>query len=153
MMKKGVVIALVVGALLAMGNIVRADPVGDFFKKLGNSISNAGKRQPARRGTAKSGAKRPGSKDSNTPPGQPEQNAPDSAALLSPSPAPMVRVATAAPPAKGKKRDVPYGIPVPGKQGFATSPFAPDAGYVDVHDFPPGTEVKDPYTGKIFLTP
>jgi hypothetical protein len=29
----------------------------------------------------------------------------------------------------------------------------PDSGYIDVHSFPPGTEIKDPYTGKIFLTP
>jgi len=42
---------------------------------------------------------------------------------------------------------------VPGKPGWVTSPFAPDSGYVDVTGFLPGTEVEDPYTGKIFLTP
>jgi hypothetical protein len=46
-----------------------------------------------------------------------------------------------------------YGTPVPGKPGFVTSPFAPDAGYVQVLGFPPGTPVEDPYTGKVFLTP
>lgn len=46
-----------------------------------------------------------------------------------------------------------YGKPVPGKPGFVTSPYAPTQGYVDVRDFSPGTEVKDPYTGKIFLVP
>jgi hypothetical protein len=54
---------------------------------------------------------------------------------------------------KNGKSDLPYGIPVPGKQGLVTSPFSPDSGYIDVRSFPPGTEVKDPYTGKSFLTP
>ncbi len=45
------------------------------------------------------------------------------------------------------------GTPVPGQSGLVTSPFAPDRGYVDVTGFSPGTEVEDPYTGKIFLTP
>ncbi|MGB9474504.1 MAG: hypothetical protein WCE87_05470 [Candidatus Udaeobacter sp.] len=54
---------------------------------------------------------------------------------------------------KNSKGDLPYGIPVPGKQGLVTSPFSPDSGYIDVRSFPPGTEVRDPYTGKTFLTP
>lgn len=51
------------------------------------------------------------------------------------------------------KKDYPYGTPVPGKAGFVTSPHAPYSGYVDVRGYPPGTEVKDPYTGKTFLVP
>lgn len=46
-----------------------------------------------------------------------------------------------------------YGIPVPGKPGFAMSPYAPRAGYVDLRGFRANTEVKDPYTGQIFLVP
>ena len=49
--------------------------------------------------------------------------------------------------------DLPYGTPVAGKPGFVTSPHSPNAGYVDVRGFPPGTEVKDPYSGKTFLVP
>ncbi len=49
--------------------------------------------------------------------------------------------------------DLPYGSPVAGKPGFITSPYAPDAGMVDIRGFPPNTKVKDPYTGKEFLVP
>ncbi len=50
-------------------------------------------------------------------------------------------------------QNLPYAQPVPGKPGFVTSPYAPGDGYVDVRGFPPGTEVKDPYTQKVFLVP
>lgn len=52
-------------------------------------------------------------------------------------------------PAKG---DYPYGVPVPGKPGFVRSPYSPDK-MTDVRGYAPGTEVKDPYTNKIFLVP
>ncbi|HWY52618.1 MAG TPA: hypothetical protein VNW72_14170 [Chthoniobacterales bacterium] len=55
--------------------------------------------------------------------------------------------------ASKKGDDLRYGTPVAGKKGFVTSPFSPDAGYIDVRGFAPGTPVKDPYTGKVFLTP
>ena len=51
------------------------------------------------------------------------------------------------------KVDYPYGVPVQGKPGYVTSPYSPDSGYVDVHGFTPGQEVRDPYTQKIFLVP
>jgi hypothetical protein len=60
---------------------------------------------------------------------------------------------TPAPSPATEQRQVPYGTPVAGKAGFVTSPYAPYAGYVDVRGFPPNTEVKDPYSGKIFLVP
>ncbi len=48
---------------------------------------------------------------------------------------------------------LPYGTSVPGKPGFATSPYAPDAGYVDLRGFTRDQSVRDPYTGKMFLVP
>ena len=54
------------------------------------------------------------------------------------------------PPIQG---DIPYGKQVPGKPGFVFSPYEPHQGYIDVRGFPPGTEVKDPYTQKSFLVP
>src|SRR5215471_4872954 len=71
------------------------------------------------------------------------------------SPPPVVASSpppTAAPPTKVAKGDYPYGIPVPGKPHLVESPYSPGK-YIDVEGFPPGTEVKDPYTDKIFLVP
>ncbi len=53
---------------------------------------------------------------------------------------------------KVAKGDYPYGIPVPNKPHLVESPYSPGK-YVDVEGFAPGTEVKDPYTQKIFLVP
>ena len=52
-----------------------------------------------------------------------------------------------------EKGDIPYAKPVPGKPGFVFSPYDQYKGYIDVRGFPPGTEVKDPYSGKSFLVP
>lgn len=47
----------------------------------------------------------------------------------------------------------PTGTPVKGKPGLVKSPYAPYAGDVDVKGIPSGTQVKCPYTGKIFIVP
>ncbi len=83
-----------------------------------------------------------------TPTPTPAPSAADMTAAA-PTPTPSPNAAAPAP----EQHNVPYGTPVAGKPGFVTSPHAPYAGYVDVRGFPPNTEVKDPYSGKIFLVP
>ena len=73
------------------------------------------------------------------------------AALVNPIPNPTPAPTPA--PVSLPTPEISYGIPVPGKPGFVTSPHAPQAGFVDVRGFPPATEVKDPYTGRIFIVP
>jgi hypothetical protein len=127
---------------LTMGDVADADSFIDFLKAIGNSIAHPQKKSQSRTKSTKQPASKHTASPKPTPipsPGLPdEQN---------------VRTASAAPKVKGGKADVPYAIPVPGKQGFVISPFAPDSGYIDVHQFPPGTDVKDPFTGKVFRTP
>ena len=48
--------------------------------------------------------------------------------------------------------DFPTAKPVEGKPGYVYSPFDPGK-YVDVSGYAPGSKVKDPYSGKIFLVP
>ena len=52
-----------------------------------------------------------------------------------------------------QKTNLPYAKPVPGKSGYVFSPYDKNGGYVDVTGFAPGSKVKDPYSGKIFLVP
>jgi hypothetical protein len=65
-----------------------------------------------------------------------------------PSPTPAPRNAATTQPTQ-----YPTAKPVPGKSGYVFSPFDPSGGYVDVNGYTPGSKVKDPYSGKIFLVP
>ena len=137
---------------------VKADPVGDLFKKVGQSVSKAFQPRPtanpSEKKTTKRAARRPSSRiltataASPTPLEQPTDLVKEEKV----TPAVVVQRAASVPPEKAKE-DVPYGIPVPGHKGMVTSPFSPEGNYIDVSAFAPGSAVRDPYTGKVFLVP
>ena len=56
------------------------------------------------------------------------------------------------PPPSPVEMHFPTAKPVEGKPGYVYSPFDPTK-YVDVSGYAPGSKVKDPYSGKIFLVP
>jgi hypothetical protein len=103
----------------------------------------------------------PGTDEGNPPSTTPDTSGPDAGQIAPPPPPPPPpTMQDNGPGTTGtnggsgvSKKDYPYAQPVPGKPGFVTSPYAPYSGYVDVRGFPPGTEVKDPYTQKVFLVP
>lgn len=147
-------VILTAAALGVIAPRADAGSIGDFFKALGNSIAHPGgsqtKKPPPKTQTKKSKTKQNEQTADSPPPPMPTP--PPAPTPTATTIQPPVRPASV-PPTKSSKRDIPYAIPVPNKPGFVTSPFAPKAGYVDVRGFPSGTEVKDPYSGKIFLTP
>src|SRR3954470_14232327 len=67
---------------------------------------------------------------------------PVTATKLTPAPSPRAQAALQFPTAK----------PVPDRAGYVYSPSDPSK-YVDVSGYAPGSKVKDPYSGKIFLVP
>lgn len=130
--------------LSTVNDTAKAGPFRDFFRTLRSAIANP-KETPRPRRSAHKRKKTAPNDASNS--------------QTSDKPTPMpgaqtdVRWAKAVSNGSDQNADLPYGTPVPGKPGLVTSPFAPDAGYIQVLGFPPGTPVEDPYTGKIFLTP
>jgi hypothetical protein len=135
---------------------VNADPVGDFFKKVGQSVSNAFQPHATPNPTKKKTTKR-ASRQSTSPQSNLVEASPtplERSTNLKEKVTPTVTVLRASTvPAEKAKEDMPYGIPVPGHKGMVTSPFSPEGNYIDVSAFPPGSAVRDPYTGKVFLVP
>jgi hypothetical protein len=115
-----------------------AGPFENFFKKLHRALMQPN--QPPPRHT---GHKR------HTE----HKESADASGVHSPPNERNVRSARTAPHSSETSEKPPFAVPVPGKPGFVMSPFAPDSGYIDVRNYPPGSEVKDPYTGKTFRTP
>ena len=134
---------------------MNADPVGDFFKKVGESVSKAFQPRPTPNPSEKKtkrAARRPSSPQSNVVGASPTPLEQPMNLVKEEMVTPTVLRASAV-PAEKAKGDMPYGIPVPGHKGMVTSPYSPEGNYVDVSAFAPGSAVRDPYTGKIFLVP
>jgi hypothetical protein len=142
--RHAVLVGLWMSALFTTTDAADAGPFHDFFKTLRSAVAHP-KETPR--------SHRSGHKHKKTP----SDNASNLQSAGKPTPAtpgqPDVRWAKAGSVPTEEKTNLPYGTPVPGKPGLVISPFAPDAGYVQVLGFPPGTPVEDPYTGKVFLTP
>ena len=161
-MKVNPLLLLLIPLLFLSGSFVNAGPVGDFFKKVGQSISKPSKPEPPPQpqSTRPQPAKTPHATRRPTTSRAAPAAAATPSARAQPSQPPKeeeltrsVRVVSAADMEKAKA-GLPYGIPVPGRKGMVTSPYLPEEDkYIDVTDFASGSIVKDPYTGKFFLVP
>jgi len=160
-MKAKPLLLLVIPLLFLGGSFVNAGPVGDFFKKVGQSISKPLQREaePPPQSMAPQPAKTPhstrrsASRAERAAAATPSAVAQPSQSAKEQEHTGTARRVSAADIAKAKA-DLPYGVPVPGRKGMVTSPYLPEDGkYIDVTDFASGSVVKDPYTGKFFLVP
>jgi hypothetical protein len=155
---------LVIALLFLTGPYLSAGPVGDFFKKVGQTISKPVRSQPpepppppqsmppqpaktphaTRRSTSRAAPAAAATSPAGAQPSQPSKEEESTAPVRSVSAADVEKI----------KAGLPYGIPVPGRKGMVTSPYTPEEGkYVDVTGFASGSIIKDPYTGKFFLVP
>lgn len=137
---------------------VDAEPVGDFFKKVSQSVSNAFQPRstpnPTKKKTTTRVPRRPTSPRTNAVGASPTPLEQPANLVKEEKVTPTVTVQRASTvPAEKAKGDLPYGIPVPGHKGMVTSPYSPEGNYIDVSAFPTGSAVRDPYTGKVFLVP
>jgi hypothetical protein len=83
---------------------------------------------------------------STPPPSKPEPK-------TTPAPAPAKTQSSPPPVAAAAPAKLPFGSAITGRPGFVNSPYAEKHQLVDVTGLSVGTEVKCPYTGKLFRVP
>src|SRR4029453_7494607 len=115
-------------------DVAEGGPFRDFFRAVRSAITHPNEKPRPHRSSRK---------HNETPPSDAPNSEISASSVPPPTSGPTVAPTKANSGTKQGKTDLPYGTPVPGKQGFVTSPFAPESGYVDVRSFPPGTEVND----------
>ena len=143
---KGLVLMMSILLTGAGTGLAKSGPFENFFRTLKHAFSSKPQHKEQSRGSKR---EQKGATATPTPTTTPIAAA--TPGVSGPPTETNTRAATRA--ASNRGDDLRYGTPVPGKNGFVTSPFSPNSGYIDVRGFVPGTPVKDPYTGKVFLTP
>ena len=152
-MKANPLLLLVIPLLFLSGPFANAGPVGDFFKKVGQSMSKPFQPEPEPQSTGPQPTKTPHATRRPTSRAAPA-DATTSSTAAQPSQPPKEVPRVSAADLEKIKAGLPYGIPVPGRKGMVTSPYTPEDGkYIDVTSFASGSVVKDPYTGKFLLVP
>ena len=141
-----ILLILIVGQLSFGLSVTQAGPL-DFFRRIRDSIAHPRHHQRMPTKTQSKGDNGTTVKRNDVRP--PELKEPE----VTETPEPVTTRIASSVPAQRTRADFPYGVPVPNKPGLVISPYSPNAGYVDIRGFPTGAEVKDPYTGKVFITP
>jgi hypothetical protein len=158
---RNVALLLMIASLFS-ASAAKGDPVVDFFERLGKPANHTNRKtaqrpaRPAKNGRKEQAKQVTGSTPTVAPsPALAVETQRGTSAQPTATAMPIEKAIGANPSAEGptRKSDLPYGVPVPNRPGLVISPFAPNSGYVDVHGIPSGLAVKDPFSGKFFLTP
>ena len=140
-----VLLILLVGQVSFGLSVAQAGPF-EFFRRVRDSIAHPRHQRTPTKNQSKGDNGTTVKRNDFRPPELKEPEATE-------TPEPVTTRIASSVPAQRPRTDLPYGVPVPNKPGFVISPYSPNAGYVDIRGFSTGTEVKDPYTGKVFITP